>query len=385
MRPGVQGGSLFWVSLMFKMTGFFQLSSSPNTRVLETSPRSWLTVRLIHGLLITGAILVLGACSTPQVPLKGEINSQASKTGGAAGLVDPLGSASIGQAKTNTATSSITATPSLPQDDSQTKPNVIAKKPPRLGLALGGGAARGFAHVGVIQVLEEAGIKPQLIVGTSAGSVVAAFYASGKSAPQLQRISEAMDENMLTDWTVPLISRGVMRGDALTKYIDQQLTIKKIEDMKIPLGVVATDLHSGQAILFQRGDVALAVRASSSVPAVFPPVKIADREYVDGGLVSPVPVRFARQMGADVVLAVDISSPPEGNKADGMLQILLQTFSIMGKSINDFELKDADVLVRPQLQGVGSAAFNERKRSIEAGRAAMLAALPQLKALLETR
>jgi NTE family protein len=131
--------------------------------------------------------------------------------------------------------------------------------------------------------------------------VVAAFYASGKTSAQLQRISEMMDESMLTDWTVPLLTRGVMRGDALTKYIDQQLNIKKIEEMKIPLGVVATDLHSGQAILFQRGDVALAVRASSSVPAVFPPVKIGDREYVDGGLVSPVPVRFARQMGADVV------------------------------------------------------------------------------------
>ena len=131
--------------------------------------------------------------------------------------------------------------------------------------------------------------------------------------------------------------------------------------------------------------VATAVRASSSVPAVFPPVKIGEREYVDGGLVSPVPVRFARQMGADVVLAVDISSPPEGNKADGMLQILLQTFSIMSKSINDFELKDADLVVKPQLTGVGSAAFNERKRSIEAGRAAMKAMLPQLKSLLEPR
>ncbi len=331
----------------------------------------WLPKQAALRPLATGLVsLLLVACSTPQAPVKDEMGVGARNT-----RVVTLASDGAGVGST---TASADLSPSKP-------PPAVLKKPVRLGLALGGGAARGFAHVGVIEVLEEAGIKPQLIVGTSAGSVVAAFYASGKTSAQLLRISEVMDESMLTDWTVPLVSRGVMRGDALTKYIDQQLSIKKIEDMKIPLGVVATDLHSGLAILFQRGDVAMAVRASSSVPAVFPPVKIGEREYVDGGLVSPVPVRFARQMGADVVLAVDISSPPEGNKADGMLQILLQTFSIMSKSINDFELKDADLVIKPQLTGVGSAAFNERKRSIEAGRAAMKAMLPQLKSLLEPR
>jgi len=260
---------------------------------------------------------------------------------------------------------------------------VATRRPVKLGLALGGGAARGFAHVGVFQVLEEAGIKPQMVVGPSAGSVVAALYTSGKNASQLLKLSESMDESALTDWTVPLISRGMMRGDALAKYMSQNLEIKKIEDMKIPLGVVATDLHSGEPILFQRGDAATAVRASSAVPAVFQPVQIGGKEYVDGGLVAPVPVRFTRQMGADIVLAVDISTPLEANKADGMLQILLQTFSIMGKSISDLELKEADLVVKPALSGIGSAAFNERKRSIEAGRVAMTQALPQLKILLQ--
>jgi NTE family protein len=239
--------------------------------------------------------------------------------------------------------------------------------------------------VGVIEVLEEAGIKPQLVVGTSAGSVVGAFYASGKTGDQLQHLSETMDEKTLADWNMPLIGRGVMRGDALAKYVGQQLSVQKIEDMKIPLGIVATDLHTGQAILFQRGDVSTAVRASSAVPAVFQPVTIGEKDYVDGGLVSPVPVRFARQMGADIVIAVDISTPPENNKSDGMLQILLQTFNIMGKTITDFELKGADVVVKPVLSGVGSTSFGERKRSIEAGRAAMLAQLPQLKALLQAK
>jgi len=152
--------------------------------------------------------------------------------------------------------------------------------------------------------------------------------------------------------------------------------------MAIPLGIVATDLNSGQAVLFQRGDTGMAVRASSAVPAVFVPVKINGREYVDGGLVSPVPVRFARQMGAELVIAVDISSPPEGNPAEGTLQILLQTFAIMGKSINRYELKDADLVVQPSQVGLKSADFSARQRAIDAGRAAMLAALPELRARL---
>ena len=147
----------------------------------------------------------------------------------------------------------------------------------------------------------------------------------------------------------------------------------------MPLGIVATDLNSGQSVLFQRGDTGTAVRASSAVPAVFQPVKIAGREYVDGGLVSPVPVRYARQMGAELVIAVDISSAPENNPANDTLQILLQTFSIMGKSISAYELKEADVLVRPVLTGLSSSDFTTRRRSIEAGRQAMLQMLPQLK------
>ena len=256
------------------------------------------------------------------------------------------------------------------------------QKPLKLGLALGGGAARGFAHVGVIAVLEEAGIRPQLVVGTSAGSLVAALYASGKTSAQLQQTALNMEEVAITDWILPIIGRGIFRGDALAKYVNELVAGRLMENMAIPLGIVATDLGNGNAVLFQKGDTGTAVRASSAVPAVFVPVKINGREYVDGGLVSPVPVRFARQMGADLVIAVDISNPPEGNAADGSLQILLQTFAIMGKSINDFELKGADLVVRPSQAGLRSADFTSRQRAIDAGRAAMLAALPALKARL---
>lgn len=276
-----------------------------------------------------------------------------------------------------------TATPSLPPVVEP--PPVVAepvRRPPRLGLALGGGAARGFAHVGVIQVLEQNGIHPDLVVGTSAGSLVAALYASGMNGADLERAAMSMEEATLTDWTLPFNGRGVLKGDALARYVRQAVGGRVIEQMPLPLGILATDLGNGQGTLFRRGDAALAVRASSAVPGVFTPVSIGGREYVDGGLVAPVPVSQARAMGAEVVLAVDISSDPEGNNASGLLQVLLQTTAIMGHSINRHELRSAEVVVRPALSGVGSADFSSRQRSIVAGRAAMQAALPRLKAEL---
>jgi NTE family protein len=257
------------------------------------------------------------------------------------------------------------------------------RRMPRVGLALGGGAARGFAHVGVIQVLEQHGIRPDLVVGTSAGSLVAALYASGQSAATLEREALAMDEAMLTDWTMPLFGRGMLRGEALARYVRRAVDGKLIEQMPLPLGILATDLGNGEGVLFRRGDAAQAVRASSAVPGVFVPVTIAGRDYVDGGLVAPVPVNQARSMGAEVIIAVDISSDPQGNDANGWLKVLLQTTAIMGQSINRQTLQAADVIaVRPALSGVGSADFAARQRSIEAGRAAMLAAMPRLKAEL---
>jgi NTE family protein len=259
----------------------------------------------------------------------------------------------------------------------------LQQRPVKIGLALGGGAARGFAHVGVIAVLEEAGLRPSVVVGTSAGSLVAALYASGKNSAQLQQAALSMEEVAITDWMLPIFGRGMFRGEALGRYVSGQVGGKLIENMAIPLGIVATDLNSGQAVLFQRGDTGTAVRASSAVPAVFVPVKINGREYVDGGLVSPVPVRFARQMGADLVIAVDISSSPDANPAGDTLQILLQTFAIMGRSINQYELKDADLVVQPSQAGLRSADFSARQRAIDSGRAAMLAALPALRARLQ--
>jgi NTE family protein len=274
-----------------------------------------------------------------------------------------------------------TATPlPAPPPPPPAPPPPVPKRPPRLGLALGGGAARGFAHIGVIQVLEEAGIRPDLVVGTSAGSLVAALYAHGKTGTELASMALTMDEGAITDWAFP--SRGMIRGEALARYGREQTGGQLIEQMKMPLGIVATDLDSGAGVLFRRGDTGTAVRASSSVPAVFQPVKIGDREFVDGGLVSPVPVRFAREMGAEMVIAVDISTPPDGAATDGTMKLLLQTFAIMGKSINRFELREADVVLRPGLVGVGSADFTARVRAIRAGREKATELLPEIQAKL---
>lgn len=262
-------------------------------------------------------------------------------------------------------------------------PAPVPTRPPRLGLALGGGAARGFAHIGVIQVLEREGIRPDLVVGTSAGSLVAALYAHGLSGAALERAALEMEEAMIADWTVPIFNRGLLRGEALARYVHRMVQGRLIEAMPLPLGILATDLATGQPVLFRRGDTATAVRASSAVPGVFSPVSIAGRAYVDGGLVAPVPVEQAREMGAELVLAVDISSPPAPLAQTDPVRVLLQTFTIMGQTINRHVLARADVVVRPALDGVASTDFAARERSIAAGRAAMQAALPRLRERLQ--
>ena len=196
------------------------------------------------------------------------------------------------------------AQPELPPALPPTVPRP-APKPPQIGLALGGGAARGFAHIGVIQVLEEAGIRPDLVIGTSAGSLVAALYASGKSGAELAALAQSMDSGAIADWAFP--GRGLIRGEALARYVREHTGGKRIEQMRLPLGIVATDLDSGEGIVFRVGDPGVAVRASSAVPAVFQPVRIGALEYVDCARVAPVPLLYARHICAHVGIAAYIS------------------------------------------------------------------------------
>lgn len=274
--------------------------------------------------------------------------------------------------------STVTPPPvSAPQPTVQAK----AARPVKVGLALGGGAARGFAHIGVIKALEAQGIVPDVVVGTSAGSLVGALYAAGNNGFALQKLALEMEEAAISDWSVPFFSKstGVLKGEALQNYVNRAVNGMPLEKMKIPFGAVATDLKNGQPILFQRGNTGTAVRASSAVPSLFQPVRVGERYYVDGGLVSPVPVRFAREMGAEFVIAVNISSQPDAQPSTSALDVLLQTFAIMGQSINHYELKDADIVIQPQLGTMKGNDFPGRNTAILAGEQAASALMPEIK------
>jgi len=256
-------------------------------------------------------------------------------------------------------------------------------RPLRIGLALGGGAARGFAHIGVIKALEAQGIQADLIAGTSAGSVVGSLYATGMTGLQLNRLALDLDAGSLSDWALPFFGRGFLKGVALQDFVEKAVKGRPIEKMSRPLGIVATDLASGEPILFQRGNTGIAVRASCSVPSVFEPVRIGGRDYVDGGLVSPVPAAFAHKMGADFVIAVDISARPSDQATSSSFDVLMQTFTIMGQSIKAYELdKYANVVIHPELPAMGGSDFQQRNLAILSGEEAVARMLPQLKAKL---
>ena len=278
--------------------------------------------------------------------------------------------------------------PSEASDRPATPPVADAvPRPIKIALVLGGGAARGFAHVGVIKALEAQGISPDIVVGTSAGSLVGALYAAGNNGFALQKLAMEMDEAAISDWAVPLFSQssGVIKGEAVQLYVNRAVNNQPIEKLKITFGAVATDLHTGQAILFRRGNTGSAVRASSAVPGVFQPVRIGSKHYVDGGLVSPVPVSFARKMGADFVIAVNISAQPDAQPASGTLEVLLQTFAIMGQSLNQYELRDADVVIRPELATMKGNDFQQRNVAIMAGERATTALVGEIKQRLKAK
>lgn len=254
---------------------------------------------------------------------------------------------------------------------------------PKIALVLGGGAVRGFAHIGVLKMLQAQGIKPDMIIGTSAGSVAGALYAAGYSGYDLQRIAFDLDKATVAD--VTLFGKGLLKGDALQNFINKTVAGKNIEDLKIPFACVATRLDTGEAVLFQRGNVGMAVRASSAVPGVFQPAIINGVEYVDGGLVSPVPVRYAKQMGADFIIAVDVSSPPTANASTSTADILMRSFDIMGKSIRELELPQADVLIRPNLVGISASDLEGKHLAILEGEKAAQAVIPEIREKLRLR
>ncbi len=275
----------------------------------------------------------------------------------------------------------LAACASAPSTEVAPRAAVVTVAPVKIGIALGGGAAKGFAHIGVIKMLEANGITPAVVSGTSAGSVVGALYASGMNAYAMQEKAFALDESRIRD--VSLFSGGVVKGQKLQDYVNELVGGRSIERLRKPFAAVATNLASGERTVFVRGNTGQAVRASSSIPGVFEAVTIGKAHYVDGGVVSPVPVDAARQLGADFVIAVDI-----GSKADGiasptsMLGNMNQSIKIMGQKLGAQELARADIVIRPQVNDIGAADFEQKNRAIMEGERAAQAMLPQIRAKL---
>ena len=224
---------------------------------------------------------------------------------------------------------------------------------PIIGLVLGAGGARGFAHVGVVKVLEEAGLDADVVVGTSSGALVASFYAGGMKAQTLEALALELDDNEIFDFT--LFGPGLVEGARLQDYVNRRLSGRPIEALGKPFAAVATEQGSGRMAVFNRGNTGIAVRASASVPKMFWPVIINGQSYVDGGVASRVPAALAREMGADVVIAVDISRRPAE------------------------DAEAADVVIRPQTVRSRINDFQHRQANIAAGEAAARAAIEQIR------
>ena len=273
---------------------------------------------------------------------------------------------------------SLAACGSTPPSAPPAAPDTTATTTPiKIGVALGGGAAKGFAHIGVIKMLEANGFAPAVVAGTSAGSVVGAMYASGMNAFELQEKAVALDEAKIRD--LQLSSGGLVLGQKLEDYVNEQVRRKPLEQLAKPFVAVATRLEDGERTVFARGNTGQAVRASSSVPGVFQPVTIGKYHFVDGGIVSPVPVDAARQLGADVVVAVDISNKARGQTPSHLLGALNQSIAIMGQKLGQAELARADIIIRPQVLDMGAADFSQRANAIVEGEKAALAVMPQLR------
>ena len=259
-------------------------------------------------------------------------------------------------------------------------PPLPAPKPAKVAVVLGAGVSRGFAHVGVLKVLESQKVPIHLIIGTSVGSFVGSLYAFGYDAFQLQKMALVLQKDDVVDLCIP--DNGFVRGEKLENFVNRTVRQTPLEQMKIPFRAVATNIQTGEETVFATGNTGKAVRASCSIPGIFQPVRIGDKAYVDGGVVSPVAVDAARKAGADVVIAVDISAGVAGAVPQGILDTILQSIDIMYAKIAAAQLKNADVVIRPQVSQIGSGDFDKRNEAILEGEKAAAQALPQIQLIL---
>lgn len=254
-------------------------------------------------------------------------------------------------------------------------------RPARIAIVLGAGASKGFAHIGVLKILEANQIPIHMIVGTSAGSFVGSLYAYGYNAFQLQKMSLAIEKSDIVDLTIR--DNGFIKGEKLEEYINRLVNNTPLEKMRIPFYAVATDLLNGQEVVFGKGNTGNAVRASCSIPGIFRPVNIGGRLYADGGIVSPVAVEAARRMGADIVIAVDISSDIDVSQPQNTIETILKAINIMYSKVAGQQISRADVIIRPKVSFIGSADFDKRHEAVIEGERAALDALPRIKEIVE--
>jgi NTE family protein len=264
-----------------------------------------------------------------------------------------------------------------------TVPPPVPPKPARIAVVLGGGGSKGFAHIGVLKVLEAQKIPIHMIVGTSAGSLVGSLYASGKTAFELQGIAMKMDADNVIDYDWKIWNGGLIKGEKLENFINLNIQNTPIEKLKISFYAVATNAATGEEVVFARGNTGMAVHASCSVPGVFQPLKIGKSTYVDGGVVSPVAVDVARRNGADIVIAVDISGGINTDVPDGIIDTMRKSLSIMYARIAEYQIKNADIVIRPNMKNIGSTDMDKFNEAIFEGEKAASAKMPEIQKIID--
>jgi NTE family protein len=264
-------------------------------------------------------------------------------------------------------------------------PPVAESVRPKIALVLGGGAARGFAHVGVIRVLEQEKIPIDMIVGTSVGSFIGAIYAHDMNSFELEWTAFSLEKDNLFDYTIfsAITGMGPVKGDKLEEFVKTKVPVANIENLKLPFAAVATDLNRGTRVVIDHGPVARAVRASSAIPGVFNPVEHQGRLLVDGGVVDNIPISVAREKGADVVIAVDISENIVNFNITNVVDVMLQAVTIITSENTKYRKKDADVLITPAVGNVGTFDFTQKKRCMQAGIEAAQKVVPEIKKKIE--
>jgi len=252
---------------------------------------------------------------------------------------------------------------------------------PKIGLALGSGGARGFAHLGVIMALTEAGIPIHLIAGSSMGALVASFYGAGIELDRLYKLSTAFKRKYFLDFTVPKM--GLISGKKIKNFIKVFTHGKNIEELSLPISIVATDLMTGEKVIFQKGPIAEAVRASISIPGIFVPEKYNGRILVDGGVTDRVPVSVAKEMGADIVIAVDVSRVKRNAEITTIYDVIMQSIDIMQTEIINNRETSADVMIRPSVEMFSSRAFTHHEEIINIGKEETKNHLQQIVTVIE--